>query len=196
MEFIKESHLLAILIVSDEEDCSIEDKALFYTPEWKSGTIYDPEDPTRGLLNTACNLPPENEELLFDTTRYRHAFLEMKGGRDAAVVFAAIVGVPTGDDSPCQGSGKSIRDNNCLDDPRMELSVEMFETGRSRYLHFNLACKREEDGTIVEDARPGRRYVRVAQSFDSNGYVYSYCNKDWSPAMKEIARMIARRVGG
>ncbi|MCP4603762.1 MAG: hypothetical protein GY847_25135 [Proteobacteria bacterium] len=196
--FIKGSHLLAVLIVSDEEDCSIKDKGLFETDEWKSGTRMT-DDSKSGLLNTACNAPRENEEkYLFETTRYREKLIELKGGNPKAVIFAAIVGVPTDDteeQSICQGRGNEI--GFCLDDPNMELQVEVQEAGEGvEFKHFAPACERMDDnGNTITSALPGRRYVEVAQEFASNGYVYSICNGDWSPAMKEIAKIINPHFG-
>ena len=36
--------------------------------------------------------------------------------------------------------------------------------------------------------------MKVAQEFRSNGYVYSICNEDWGPAMRNIAEIIARQI--
>ncbi len=206
--FLVDSHLLAILVVSDEEDCSIRDKGLFSTEEWESGA--------NELLNVACNYPAENETFLFpadlndateiadrhgvdmeDLSTYYSRFVEMKDGKAAAVIFAAIVGVPQGDDSPCQGDGVDLGEQGCLDDADMEIRVDTFtipETNQE-YQHFVPACTREDgNGNEVTSARPGRRYVKVAQEFGRNGYVYSICNEDWSEAMRSIAEIIARQI--
>ncbi|MCP4603220.1 MAG: hypothetical protein GY847_22345 [Proteobacteria bacterium] len=199
--FMKESHLLAVLIVSDEEDCSIRDKGLFSTDEWESGTRMS-DDAASGLLNTACNLPADNEEqYLFPTTRYYKQLVALKKDQPKAVIFAAIVGVPPdgegeGEESICQGRGNDL--STCLGDPDMELQVEVQETDEGQsFKHFAPACERTDDNdNTITSARPGRRYVQVAQEFTSNGYVYSICNADWSPAMKEIARVIAENITG
>jgi hypothetical protein len=187
-EFLKDSHLLAILMVSDEEDCSVQKKGLFQTKEFKSGAGSD------GLLNTGCNLPTSNEtDFLFDTSRYWSKFVGMKDNRARAVIFAAIVGVPTG--GKCEGTGDNLE--GCLDVPKMQLKIQKFDDGSNAFNHFAPACERYDydDGVEVTSARPGRRYVKVAQNFGPSGYVYSICNEDWSPAMKEIARVIAKDVG-
>jgi len=114
------------------------------------------------------------------------------------VVFAAVVGVPTDDDaggdSPCQGTGEFLE--SCLKHESMKLEVGVFQTQNGTpYRHFKPACERFENSVNVTSARPGRRYVEVAQSFSANGYVYSICNADWSPAMKDIAAVIAENIG-
>jgi hypothetical protein len=183
-QFLREDHLLAVLVVSDEEDCSIRDNGLFSTPEWTG----------RELLNVACNLPEENEtNYLFDPAYFRDRLIRFKGGRESAVVFAAIVGVPTND--TCQGIGDQIPD--CLAAPEMQYEQAKFtvvtpDGTESTFTHFVPACERANaSGDVVTSARPGRRYVKLAQAFGCAGYIYSICNDDWAPAMSEIARIIA-----
>ncbi|MCP4600338.1 MAG: hypothetical protein GY847_07365 [Proteobacteria bacterium] len=181
--FLDEDHLLAVLIVSDEEDCSIADKGLFETEEWLSG-------PSK-LLNTACNLPTDNEkDYLFNTNRYRDKLITIKNSQPRGVIFAAIIGVPNSEDAQCQGKGHELGD--CLEHEDMQLEIVSVEPSSN---HFVPACERKEGDLVVTSARPGRRYVQVAESFGANGYVYSICNSDWSPAMKDIAKVIVENVG-
>ncbi len=206
--FLVDSHLLAILVISDEEDCSIHDTGLFSTEEWESGA--------NELLNVACNYPAENNTYLFpadqqdkqemmdrrgydtdELSTYFERFVALKNGKAAAVLFGAIVGVPNGADSPCQGDGVDLVDNGCLDHPDMETRVDTFVIPQTNqeYQHFTPACTREDNnGNEVTSARPGRRYVKVAEEFGRNGYVYSICNEDWSEAMRDIAERITRQI--
>ena len=176
--FLRDDHVLVVMVVSDEEDCSIQNNGLFQTPEWLSGN--DPQ----GLFNVACNYPESNEQFLYNAEEYFQRFVALKGDQENAVVFAAIVGVPPGDSSLCQGSGEFIKQNGCLDDPAMQIQVQEFsytdDSGTtSTYNHFRPACTRMEGNEEVTSARPGRRFVE------------SICNPDWSGAMREIARSIA-----
>jgi hypothetical protein len=74
----------------------------------------------------------------------------------------------------------------------MKLEVVTYEQGPTQYKHFRPACTREENDIEVTVARPGRRFVEVARSFGANGHVSSICNEDWTPAMIDIAEMIAQ----
>ncbi len=180
--FLNDNHLLAVLIVSDEEDCSIESNGLFKTTEWQSGS--------REWLNTACNLPEQNEDYLFDTARYWNKLVRLKDNRAGAVVFGAIVGVPntgSGADA-CQGIGDELSD--CLEQDEMQLRIEEFETNGSKYHHFATACNRSEDSQEVTAARPGRRFVKVAHRFGENGFVTSICNEDWRPGLQGFGELI------
>ncbi|MDJ0764622.1 MAG: hypothetical protein QNJ97_16710 [Myxococcota bacterium] len=186
--FLKETHLLAILTVSDEEDCSVRDPGLYTTQEWESGT-----SGTNGLLNVACNYPEDNEtDYLFEPNVYWDKFVKFKDDEPKAVVFAAIVGVPL--DDVCQGQGSDI--DACLDHEKMQL--KLIQTGVPETTHFEPACTREvgegDEAELVTEARPGRRYVQLAKKFAKNGYVYSICNEDWSPAMRDIAQVIAKNM--
>lgn len=180
--FLVETHLLAVVIVSDEEDCSIESEGLFSTTEWQSGA--------ENYLNIACNYPEANEAYLFSPERYYNKLVTLKNAA-SAVIFAGIVGVPQ--DSVCQGSGDNI--GACLEHEKMQIELGTFETVDGfEYTHFKPACERSVGGVEITSARPGRRYVEVAQYFTANSYIYSICNSDWSPAMENIAAIIARQI--
>jgi hypothetical protein len=179
--FVRDNNLLAVIVISDEEDCSIMNGDLFESDEWEDSQ------------NTACNYPEENERsFLYDVGHFRKQLVEIKDGKEYAVLFAAIVGVPNGDDSPCEGKGDEIPD--CLSDDRMQFEVKTFSEGKYEYEHFKPACERTVGDTVVTSARPGRRYVKLAQRFGCLGYVYSICNDDWSDAMREIAATIAECI--
>ena len=181
--FIADSHVLAVIVVSDEEDCSIKDAGLFTTEDWTTDT----------QINVACNRTAEDESHLFDVSRYREKLSAVKNNQSNAVIFAAIVGVPNGD-LTCQGTGTELAASGCLDHPKMQFNVVPME-GTSSF-HFDPACVRyEEDGeTLITEARPGRRFVQTAQSFGDQGYVYSICNGNWSSAMTRIAELIAKQM--
>ena len=180
--FLVDTHALQVIIVTDEEDCSVQDPGLYQTPEWLSGP--------GSLLNVACNYPADNNEYLFETTGIREALIAAKGAA-ADVMFAAIVGVPVGD--ACQGSGDAVGD--CLSQSEMELqNGEFFTADGNPYYHFVPACIRMESNDEVTSARPGRRFVELAQRFGDQGYVYSICNQDWTPAAAAIAGRLMTRL--
>jgi hypothetical protein len=174
--FIRDNHMLAVLVISDEEDCSVENKDLFTTDEWTNE------------INTACNIPDANGKLLFIPSYFHDKLVALKDGNKSSVLFAAIVGVPPGDDSPCQGTGDNI--DACLEHDKMQYEKAQIDN----IWQLSPACERYVGETLVTRAGPGRRYVQVAQEFGCASYVYSICNDDWSAAMKEIARLIAACV--
>ncbi|MDD5306501.1 MAG: hypothetical protein PHU25_04190 [Deltaproteobacteria bacterium] len=189
--FVRETSLLAVIIVSDEEDCSMQDgPGIFNSSEFKGDEV-----------NIACG---ENSQYLFPATSYYSTFKALKKGVDNAVVFGAFVGVPydetkPGADGICQGPGNTI--TGCLDAPGMKLVVIQEEGASGTYAQYKPACTRGPADAEVTKARPGRRYVELATAnppdgFGSMSYIYSICNADWSPAMEDIAKLIAATLVG
>ncbi len=171
--FVREEALLAILIVSDEDDCSMEDgPAMFASDE-----IQDEDG--MSMKHLACGLNPG---FLYDIQHYYTLFTGLKTAPNS-VVFAAIVGVSQVD--VCQGTGDTLGD--CLDHPDMGLYV-VHKGSYPGYWCFENACT---NGTVTE-ALPGLRYVRLAyEEFGKMSYISSICNDDWTPAMEDIAHLIA-----
>ncbi len=177
--FFHGDSLLAIITSTNDVDCSIEDgPAFFATDEVQSlGT-------TPSQLGLACGAHPEH---MFSIDHYVELLRDAKGGATNAVIYAAIAGVPP--NSTCQGDGVEI--TGCLEDPAMELTPVLGtnSAGQDSW-SFNFACQREG----ITSAHPSRRVVEMAQRFDDQGYIFSVCNEDWSPAVNDIANMIGKTL--
>jgi hypothetical protein len=192
--FLVDHHLLAVLLVTDEEDCSIADEQLYSEPEM--GNIDGVS-----AINIACG---ENPNDLLSTEHFYDAFIRAKedAGGAGAVIFAAITGVPWEAEDPagaaaCQGPGDAI--GECLDQEAMALSEEKFTDADGTRWRYRPACERYRDGVAkpLTSAVPGRRYVELATDyFKANSYVYSICNPDWSDAMESVAALIAEQLCG
>jgi hypothetical protein len=176
-EFVREDALLAVIQVSDEEDCSIESNQLFAGPEI--------QNLAEGKVNIACAKHPQ---YLYQPSDFYDSILAAKNSVPGSAVFAAIVGVPI--DDACQGGGHEIP--GCLDHPDMDLT-EVLENDAT---FIEPACERYEGTEQITKARPGRRFVELAQSFGPGGYVFSICNEDWLPAAENVAELIATRLAG
>lgn len=189
-EFMHPDHLLAVLVISDEDDCSILDSGLFETESWNSTPEAD------GAIGDACGFPASNEPFLSPVIDYYDRLIHLKDDQAWAVVFAALVGVPDGDDSPCQGTGDELVANQCLDDATMQVQVETrTDEEGAPFDRLTPACTRTEGDAEVASATPGRRYVELAQTFGERGYIGSVCNADWTPALKNVAEILARQGG-
>lgn len=171
-DFTDPNHLLIVLIVSDEEDCSIADSALFLTEEWTT-----PE--TRQI---ACNYPTEHNSMLFAPAIYRNDLVTIKNENPAAVIFAAIVGAPV--QGPCNGNGDFISTSGCMADQDTDMSLTV-EQNQYQYL-FRPACSRRENTIYVTAATPGRRFVETARLFGINGYVESICDETYGPLIEHV----------
>ncbi|MDD9932494.1 MAG: hypothetical protein OXT09_02760 [Myxococcales bacterium] len=182
--------LIAIIMVSDEEDCSSADTAHF-TPD-----IYlDPNDPLAMQdLNLRCFFNPQN---LYQLDRYVNGFQALRPGNENLVIFAGIVGVPpdlvdedarAAVDFDDMGSRDAFYDQ-ILADPRMQ---EVPDPNRTPEQGGNLT-----PSCITETGRafPPRRFVEVAKRFGANGVIQSICQDDFGPAMQAIIDVIAKQLG-
>jgi hypothetical protein len=173
--FVRDEALLAVIVVSDEDDCSIASNTLFAEPEI--------QDLPQLKINIACGEHPEH---LYPLAGYREAFLDIKGGNPDAVLFAVVGGVPPV--GACQGWGDAIQ--GCLDHDQMQLTYEIVDDPLGDLWYYEPACTRHDGDVEVTRAVPARRLVELALDFGSRGYVYSICNDDWSPAMNDLAAKI------
>lgn len=176
--------LLAIVVVSDEEDCSSADTSHF-VPE----AYLAPDSPLRAQdLNLRCFHNPQN---LYAIDRYVNGFREVRPGRENLVVFGAIVGVPP--DLVDAGARASVdladaarRDayyDGILADPRMqEVPDPTRPPGEG---NLTPSCE-----TAHGVAYPPRRIVDVARHFGEQGVVQSICQDDFGPAMDAILSVI------
>jgi hypothetical protein len=182
--FIRPNALLVVMVISDEDDCSIEDgPSLFATDE-----IQGDDGPSR--LNLACGNHPED---LYPIEHFYKALTDTKLSPNA-VVFVGIVGVPPVD--TCQGTGDELGDCLAHDDMRLEEIIVTDSSGQDAY-SFMPACERHEGSVRVTRATPGRRYVELASGyFQRMSYIYSICNADWSPAMEEVSSLVASNLCG
>ena len=174
--FLKWSHLLAVLVVTDKDDCSIADADIFNDPVWSRS----------GGPSVACG-EGGNNGLLFDTERYYDILGSIKESA-YNVLFGVVAGVPPG--ATCEGNGEEIR--QCLDDSAMALVPQTTPDAEgTEILGVSPACTRTEPDDTQVAAAPARRLVSVAQRFGDTGYVSSVCNADWNRPMARFASGIA-----
>lgn len=216
--FLREGSLLAIVLVTDEDDCATFDYGMF---TYESG-----ESP-----NLTC---AKNREALLSVQRYVDGLRALRDDPQL-LVFAAITGVEPplvasyGEtcetDQEC-GEAASCRSGRCaqdfqalLDHPTMEERADPDRMGNylvpsCRRPHFNdgQPCSGGESATTTrecgavgascigglcratQDAYPPRRIVEVAKGLEeagSNGIITSICQDDFKPALSAIVRKLA-----
>lgn len=187
-DFIRERSLTTVLIVSDEEDCSI-----------KSNEWHELGEFTATNVNMVCGL---HEDLLFEIKEIKDKYDSAKADKSdnaSGMLFAAIIGVPPV--TACQGPGSGL--GGCLD-VELEVgtmgkpgTVERLDSQNNMAQYYEYACTREDgSGNSVTKAYPGKRYVELAQLYGDMSYIYSICEEDWSEAMTDIAALIAANLGG
>lgn len=78
--FLRENSILAIVYITDEDDCS--------TP---NGEMFNPTREDFGPMNVRCALNPSE---LYPIARYYDGFRALRPGREEQVIVTAIVGIP------------------------------------------------------------------------------------------------------
>ena len=176
--------LVAVVIVTDEEDCSSKSLDHF------SGTT----EP----INLRCFLHKEN---LYDVERYVTGFKQLRPGSEHLVIFGAIAGVPKDlVDAGARAKFNDLKDDESreayydaiLNDPRMqEVPAGPLTDGRT---NLTPSCKGKTAAGKDAPAYPPIRMVQVARAFGQNGVVQSICEDDFGPAMDAIIRAITDRI--
>jgi len=182
--FVREGDLLVVLVISDEDDCSMADGPGLFASDEVQGTGDGPS-----TLNVACGNHPE---FLYTAAHFAEGLRAVKGGAENGVLFAAIVGVPPG--GACEGTGAQIA--GCLDSAGMQLD-EVVETNSAGQpaVYFAPACTRFEGSVEVTHAIPARRIVELAsEEMPTWSYVASICDADWTPHIMTVAGMAADAI--
>jgi hypothetical protein len=198
--FLREDAKLVVIIVSDEDDCSITEQGIdLFIPSSTAPQVLLANGKPIGL-NMRCVYREgagdvswaEERGLLQPVSRYIDGLKALKPGRPDAIVFGAIVGIPLavdGDplDEVLRYAGMQVTpdpSSSGLGDPASNLTTPI------------PACRRLDDSdTVVTSAAPGRRFVRTAQGFD-NAIVRSICEVGFQPALNEIVRRVGTVAGG
>ncbi|MDQ3032854.1 MAG: hypothetical protein M3Y87_10585 [Myxococcota bacterium] len=171
--FPADDAILAVLVLTDEEDCSLADPDAFYS------------EFTRATGNVLCQRAAQGiggarPEWLtsIDTLAMR-----LSAGRDEqSFVFAAITGIPVD-----LSGGTAI---DILADAEMQYE----ERAGLHGLEPVPACAGfRADGTSLGAAAPARRIVELSQRF-TGSVLHSICTDDFRPAIRDLTTSIARNL--
>jgi hypothetical protein len=181
LDFVRDNAVLAVVVSTNEDDCSLQDGP---------GMFAEEEIANQSLKqnNLACGNHPEH---LLAPSHFFELFNARKANA-GAVLFVGIVGVPYGEQTgaaACQGYGDELGDCNAQDE--MLLVPEESESGA---WYFRRSCVRVEGDAQVTDAEAPRRFVELANDFGADSYIYSHCNADWSPAFDALGAMIREKL--
>jgi len=165
--FLRDTSLLGIILLTDEDDCSAEDLRLF---SFDPGHPYAATDP-----NVRCAV---HDEALHRLTRYVDGLLATRSD-PGRVIFSAIVGVPPDLD------GESFE--TILTDDRMTPTTAPTED------RLEPSCDRPGTGL----AFPPRRIVEAAAELERAGagtVVRSICSDDLAPAMGAVLARLSEEL--
>jgi len=183
--------LIAIVLVTDEEDCSSRRMDHFVAGASANG------------LDTRCYFESLRgaESNLFQVDRYIQLFKMLRPqGREDLVIFAGIVGVPqrltTPDivadyDFSMPGQPEAYFDMLLNAEEMQEMVTDMGTPDVLEDDGMRPSCDRGADAR----AFPPRRIVQVAKGFGANGVIQSICQDDFRPAIDAIVGAIGNRLG-
>lgn len=171
--FLRDDSLLVVIVVSDEEDCSIPDASReIFVPNTTDPRFIGPDGLAEGL-NARCGLHAE-DGVLHPVARYVEGLKSLRKGRPNHLVFAAITGVPLEANTMYDNGVQQFDDILDLDAMQIRFDDDVYSITAPLPTP---ACS-SSDGN--SHASPGRRIVEVAKGFGRNGIVRSICSSDFS----------------
>ena len=168
---VRDESVLAVVIVTDEEDCSAEDPAIF--------DLSDPTYPTTEPNLRCLNHP----EALHRVSRYVDGFLALRD-HPSRLVYAAVAGIPPG-----LLGGASPDFDAILADPGMQFVVDPDHLDRPA-----ASCN-----TPQGLAFPPRRLVQTGQALNERGagvVLQSICEADPTNLFRQLLSEVADRLSG
>jgi hypothetical protein len=187
--FLREDSLLVVVVVSDEDDCSANDPALF-----------DPvlaAQANKGL-NTICATSPDQ---LYDVERYVQGLKGLREDEDDPIVFVAIGGVPEalaeaqGDVDLSDAEAVEAYYDGVLAADAMQIEIDdRYAPGISDDDNIRPSCTESDTVEGASYAYPPRRLVQVAKAFGSAGVIGSICAEDFASTIGGVIRATAEKL--
>ncbi len=174
--FVRDDSLLAIVTLSDEEDCSARDPDLFNP----SSAVYTAD------LNLRCFV--HAQAAMHPIERYVEGLLQLRRAPDR-LVFVPIVGVPVDLQTPVDGP----TDWPALISPDPEVRDDRMEQRSDPMNPTRLVPSCNEPGTGL--AFPPVREARLAQGLEARGArvaMASVCTSDLSGAIDRLVYALRR----
>lgn len=166
--FVRDDSVLAIVIVTDEEDCSLADPSL--------ANVHEPR--FQGVnINMRCSRFHETQH---PVSRYVDGLKALRADNPELLVVAGIIGVPV----DLVADAQNVDPAAILADPRM------VETQGPDGSGLVPSCT-----TASGVAYPPRRIVQAIQEFGDNGVIQSICQSDFRPAIDALIGKISDVLG-
>jgi len=178
--FVRENSVLAVIPVTDEEDCSARDPELF-----------NPSSATYGATDLNLRCFAHADAALHPISRFVDGLIQLRQ-QAGLLIFAPIVGIPT-DLVPAPGASPNydalVSEDPAVRDDRMEERVDPAMPSR-----LIPSCNVPGRG----QAFPPVRITRVAQRLEALGAgvtVQSICQESFRGALAEVIRQIKSALG-
>ncbi|MET0286040.1 MAG: hypothetical protein ABW352_16275 [Polyangiales bacterium] len=169
--FVRDNAILAVLQVSDEEDCSITDMG-------KELIAAGPESEEKyGGVNLRCGQFAEEPGLLWPSARYVDGLRSLKPDNPDLIVYGAIVGIPIGTE-------------NETPEAILALDEMAFAPGADGLPKPSCVSAQQDV------AYPPRRLIEVAKGFGQDAVLHSICDDSFAPALEKLIERIASKLSG
>jgi hypothetical protein len=183
--FLRDDAILVVVIVSDEEDCSIPDD---------SSELFNRNSPTfqPGDINTRCG-KPQNQQFLNPIERYVDGLRALKSSRNQGrIIVASIAGIPLaadlGDRAVHNGSATLAA---ILERPDMQFTTRASSIVSNEEAPVPTCISGQGDGS----AAPARRLLQLTRAFGDNGMAASICEDDYQATVQLLGERISRHLG-
>jgi hypothetical protein len=166
--FPSDDGLFALVVVSDEEDCSVEDDTAFFS--------------SLALVTANVHCTRGSAQL----TPVATLLEQIRGGRpEGSFIYAAIAGVPV--DVTADATPRAILERS---------DMQYVEVADGTGLRMRPACEaRDASGRSLGVADPARRLVTLADLVPDS-VVTTICTDDFGPAIDRVAARIGSKVPG
>jgi len=193
--FLRDGAFLAVIVLTDEDDASVRDPAVFglatSIDDFIVQPLYayqcdQPISPTMPGQYTGCHPRTDSapDNYLYPPDHYVEFLSSVKDPRQTVV--AAIAGPPpygfTTDDSPPQVATLN---------PNVIATGPLTLNGNVQPLALLPSCQATINGSF-EIGRPALRLASFVRSYSSFGRFYDVCQADFSPALSDIGKTLFR----
>jgi hypothetical protein len=174
--FVRDDAKLAVVVLSDEDDCSVFDTNMFDTSQtgiddplgplssfrcFEFGVECNPDNPRAAGTKADC-VPRADSAYMTDVTEYIDFLRALKADPNDVIV-AGIIGNPT----------PVVVGTNAMGNPQLEPSCQ----------------------SASGDAAPGVRLMAFLQGFPLRNTVTTICNEDLSDALTLVGNLVAAQLG-
>ena len=177
--FLRDDAVLAVVIVSDEEDCSVTEQGTAMFNVQGPGPVQAPFNDQP--VNLRCGMNRLDPNYVHPVQRYVDGLRRLKPDNPDHVIFAGIVGV----DPSWESSSFDVM----LEHTKFDFDLN--SAPRPDDVQPTPACRTEQGR-----ASPGERFIQVAREFGNNGVIKSICTDDFEPALNVIIDKIAAQLNG
>jgi hypothetical protein len=165
--------MLAVVIITDQDDCSA-----------KSDALFDAESAAKSPAQRCA----QGEGHLFTIDRYVNGLKALRPGNEQLVTLSVIAGVPpelteAPPDYADNPASQRAFFERIAADPRMQITASPDGSTAP-------SCETEH-----ARATPPLRLAKAVQGFGANGVLTSICSGDWSQALAPLRAVIARQLG-